>query len=189
MTGFPSSIVNGSKIVWRESRVWEDIPIADRTGSIDPAAWDLAYRIAGTTTALWTSTANGGEWLFILEKATTALLPPGDYWAQFQLTDRADASNQFLGDRISLKVEENFGAISSPADFRTSAEKELSQIEAAISAILEGKAASYSLAGRSVTALDLTALYNRQARIKARIDREKNQRFFNSSLIKFNPPQ
>lgn len=189
MAGFPSSIAGGSKVVWRETRIWEDVPIADRTGSIDPAAWDLAYKIAGQVTALWTSTSNGGEWLFILEKAATALLPPGEYWAQFQLTDRANANNQFLGDRIPLKVEEDFGKISSPADFRTQAEKELVLLEAAIAAILEGKASSYSLAGRSVTALDLTALYSRQARIKARIDREKNKSLFSSSLTRFNRPQ
>lgn len=65
----------------------------------------------------------------------------------------------------------------------TQAELELSAVNTAILAILNGKSSSYSLAGRSVSALDLNTLYGIQAKLKARVARENG--VSTKSLIRF----
>lgn len=59
----------------------------------------------------------------------------------------------------------------------------LSQIEAAITALVVGGASSYSIGGRSVTKLDLTELYDMRERVLAQIQRESGSGAFR--LAKF----
>lgn len=59
-----------------------------------------------------------------------------------------------------------------PGASMSQAEQEFAAVNAAILAILEGGSSSYSLAGRSVTALDIETLYKIQGKLRARIARE-----------------
>lgn len=72
-----------------------------------------------------------------------------------------------MTDRNSLIL----AAASSPSP--TQAEQELAAVNAAILSILQGKSSSYSLAGRSVTVLDLNTLYQIQGKLSAKIAREQ----------------
>jgi hypothetical protein len=53
----------------------------------------------------------------------------------------------------------------------------LAQVEAAIEALLTGGAASYSIGSRSVTKLDLNALFAERQTLRREVDRELNGTF------------
>lgn len=53
----------------------------------------------------------------------------------------------------------------------------LSQIEAAIEALLTGGASSYSIGNRSVTKLDLKELFEQRRMLQAEVDRESTGMF------------
>lgn len=53
----------------------------------------------------------------------------------------------------------------------------LAQIEAAIEALLTGGASSYSIGSRSVTKLDLNALFAERQTLRREVDRELNGTF------------
>lgn len=54
----------------------------------------------------------------------------------------------------------------------------LSQIDAAIEALLTGGAASYSIGSRTVTALDLATLFEQRNILQAQVDRESGGGMF-----------
>jgi len=58
----------------------------------------------------------------------------------------------------------------------------LAQVEAAIEALVNGGASSYSMSNRSVTKLDLTELMQTRDKLRAQLDRETRGGF---SLAKF----
>jgi hypothetical protein len=53
----------------------------------------------------------------------------------------------------------------------------LAQVEAAIEALLTGGASSYSIGSRSVTKLDLNALFAERQTLRREVDRELNGTF------------
>jgi len=54
----------------------------------------------------------------------------------------------------------------------------LAQIDTAIEALLTGGASSYSIGSRSVTALDLPALFEQRRMLQAEVDRESGGGMF-----------
>ena len=54
----------------------------------------------------------------------------------------------------------------------------LAQIDAAIEALLTGGAASYSIGSRTVTALDLSTLFEQRNILQAQVDRESGGGMF-----------
>lgn len=64
----------------------------------------------------------------------------------------------------------------------------LAQIDAAIEALLTGGAASYSIGSRTVTALDLSTLFEQRNILQAQVDRESGGGMFRlAKLQKANP--
>jgi len=53
----------------------------------------------------------------------------------------------------------------------------LTQIDAAIEALLSGQHSSYSIGSRSVTRLDLNSLFDQRERLQRQLDRETNGGF------------
>lgn len=59
----------------------------------------------------------------------------------------------------------------------------LSQVDAAIEALITGGASSYSIGSRSVTSLDLPTLFDQRRMLQAEVDRESGGGMFR--LAKF----
>lgn len=118
--------------------------------------WSLSYEFVGASVDLGTITGvtSGARWLVTIAKATSATFTAGVYtWNAFAW----DEDERWRVGTGTVTIEANLGTVST-FDGRSHVKTVLDALEA----LLEGKAskdqASYSIAGRSLTAMGIDEL-------------------------------
>lgn len=160
LAALPTQITAGTTVKYTASH--GDYP-ADQ-------GWALTLHLAGASLASVGGVPSGSSFAFTLTAAATATLKAGIHqWSEMA----TKGGEKYVAASGVVEVLPNIEAALA-GEMQSPAEKELALVQAAIAALLEGKVASYQIAGRAVVYNDLDKLYRRQAALESRIWREKN---------------
>jgi hypothetical protein len=168
LLNIPSQIVVGDHVAW----ISRDIFITDAQGkaiTLDPAVDTLTWKFGKEGYKFQiTSTQLNSDFLTILDNATTQSLIAGDYYYHIYATVENYTKFIFAG---TLKV---IAEISDTTDARTSTQKLLDAVNAAIQTILDGGAVqSYSIKGRNLARMSISELMSLRDQLKVELSREK----------------
>jgi hypothetical protein len=160
-----------------DSLYWSLPATTDTLGNpISSPTWDVTYYLRMNTAsegATATSTDDGsGGWTFAVPAATTAGFNQGAWYWQAVASDGTSTITIGAG---SLTVLPSLSYTGTPAAFdgRSQAEQDLESVQATIRAIISGRSKYYQIGSRQYTSLDLPALMQREAQLKAVVNREK----------------
>lgn len=140
----PDTLQAGDRWVWKRTDL-TDYP---------PASYALSYaaRRNGTGFDLIAITANesGADYLVEVASATTAAYVPGTYsWVAY--ITRSSDSEKFTLQRGTWEVRPNVAADAAGTDPQSHAQKVLAAVESVLEGTASHEAASYSIAGRSLS--------------------------------------
>lgn len=119
----PAAITRGERVEW--SRAFAGYP---------PDRFALEYRFRGPGTGInVTATANGSEFLAVIDPSQTELLQPGRYQWQAWMTEIAAPTNVYLADHGEVTIRPGFAAADTgDIDLRSTAERIVEALEAAL---------------------------------------------------------
>jgi len=158
---------------WTWARSFAEYPASE--------GWALSYELRGPATLTIGGAmvvATGDLHTVTVPATATAPLPAGSYVLVALLT----GSGAFGGRRDSidlgrLQVTPNPSAVVGGEPL-SHAEKMLAQVETAIEDLVAGRTASYMIAGRQVTRLDMAELYRVRMRYSAEVARLRRPQSF-----------
>lgn len=161
----PAAITKG------DSTAWDDDPTVDNLGqAVDSSSYTLTYEIRGAVSLTLTAVAEGSGWRTTLSTANSDTLSAGTYYWQAVATKTGARVTLGSG---QLQVKPNLGAISQTYDGRSQAQQDLDAVQAALRALVQGGAKSYTIGTRSMTKLDIPDLLALESRLKAMVKRER----------------
>lgn len=168
--GEPSEVTAGDTWTWLKA--FKDYRPTEGAGT-----WTLSYAIVGPDKLVWDAswvTTGTGDWTVEIPAASTANLLKGTYRWTAILTGGGTLS----GDR-GTPAAGVFTVLPNPAtlkagDTLSSAAKNLALVEAALEGRLTADMQSYSIGGRSVTAIPVSELYALRAQFRNELWRERN---------------
>jgi hypothetical protein len=168
LLNIPFQIVVGDHVAW----ISRDIFITDAQGkaiTLDPAVDTLTWKFGREGDDFQViSTQSDSDFLTVLDSATTQALSAGDYYYHLHATVGGYTKFIFAG---TLKV---VAEISDTTDARTSTQKLLDAVNAAIQTILDGGAVqSYSIKGRNLARMSMSELMSVRDQLKVELSREK----------------
>lgn len=159
----PTLLQAGDRWAWRRPDLVGDYPVADYALSYVARREGSGERIA--ITAVETS----GYYVVEVDSSVTATYEPGRYqWSAF-ITRTSDSARAEIG-YGSFEVKAN--RATSTEDPRSTAQVMLDNIEAYLKDPSNLSAASYSIAGRSLSRWNRADLLEERDRLKAEINRE-----------------
>ena len=159
----PTLLQAGDRWAWRRPDLVGDYPVADYALSYVARREGSGERIA--ITAVETS----GYYVVEVDSSVTATYEPGRYqWSAF-ITRTSDSARAEIG-YGSFEVKAN--RATSTDDPRSTAQVMLDNIEAYLKDPSNLSAASYSIAGRSLSRWNRADLLEERDRLKAEINRE-----------------
>ncbi|MBV5331028.1 hypothetical protein JZU69_01100 [bacterium] len=131
--------------------------------------WVLTYTLLNTAGRISiTAIAEGDDYLVNAEPATTTAWPPGNYQWRAKVTHANGEAYTVAGG--SMRVLASFEAAT--LDTRSHARKVLANIEAFLENPNSVKAASYEIAGRKLTNINITELLKMRDRYRLEAMRE-----------------
>jgi hypothetical protein len=163
------SVINqGDSLSWTESD--SNYPASD--------GWNIYYVLVNASKRItFNSAADGDDHDFDITAATTAAWTPGQYTYQRYVSDGTDRVTLTRG---SVEIKPDFTTAS---DQRSDSQKKLDAIEA----IIENRASldqqSYTIAGRSITRLDIKDLLYFRDYYAAKVRKEKG--YSNTIQVRF----
>lgn len=167
----PATIRAGDTISWIEAATTDNLGNA-----VSSASWTLAVFLR-TNTASEGATVSGvarsdGGWDCSISATTSGAFDAGTWYWQALATN---GSTKLTIGSGSFEVLPSLAYSSTPGAFdgRSQAEEDLAAVQAAIRAIVSGKAKQYTIGSRSFTNLDLPALMEREAQLKGIVARER----------------
>jgi len=153
-TAEPSTLVAGDRFTWKRD---------DLAGDYSPSAFALTYEfhsdVGGGGTKKFTITATEADDTYYIEvgSSTTASYTPGDYVWEAYITRSSD-SERIMVDSGRTKITINLA--NTNADLRSHAKKVLDAIEAVIENRATIDQSSMSIAGRSLSRMNIDELIN-----------------------------
>lgn len=153
-TAEPSTLVAGDRFTWKRD---------DLAGDYSPSAFALTYEfhsdVGGGGTKKFTITATEADNTYYIEvgSSTTASYTPGDYVWEAYITRSSD-SERIMVDSGRTKITINLA--NTNADLRSHAKKVLDAIEAVIENRATIDQSSMSIAGRSLSRMNIDELIN-----------------------------
>lgn len=168
--GEPTSVTAGD--TWQWTKDFTNYTPSDGTGT-----WTLSYAIVGPDKLIWTagwSVAGTADWTVTIPAASTANLTAGTYRWSAILT----GGSGYSGERATPEAGV-FTVVANPAnlaagDTLSSAVKNLALVEAALAGRLTADMQSYSIGGRSVTAIPVNELYALRTKFRQEVWLERN---------------
>lgn len=158
----PQTLVAGDS--WRWDTSWADYSAAD--------GWVLSYVLLGASAfpiaGAGMITAVGDGWAVRVAAAATADLAAGSYWLVGYVTLGADRFEVYR-DRVTITA--NFAALQ---DGRSSTERELAIVDAAISGRLTADLQSYQVQGRAVNKIPIEELHRIRGFLRSQVWRERH---------------
>jgi hypothetical protein len=159
----PKQFTRGDRVVWSES-------ISGASNAVDVLSCFIRGQSSLDLTGVGDSN-NLDTWNFEIVEAISDTLIAGIYQAQFVLYSQAEGKKT-LG-MTKIEVCASFANLTS-LDTRLPEEKELEEIDKAISALSNG-VAEYYIGTRKVRYIDVYQLYERQRYLRNRIAKIKNR--------------
>jgi hypothetical protein len=167
----PAEIRAGDTVSWVEPAT------VDQVGDpLTSATWTLTTFLRTNTasegvTVTGVARADGG-WDNTIAAATSVGMDAGQWYWQTRATD--GTSTLTLGSG-SFTVLASLAYQGTPTAFdgRSQAQQDLDAVQATIRAIISGRSKYYQIGSRQYTSLDLPALMEREAQLKAVVNREK----------------
>jgi len=150
----PSTLVAGDRFTWKRD---------DLAGDYSPSAYALTYEfhsdVGGGGSKKFTITATEADDTYYIEvgSSTTASYTPGDYIWEAYITRSSD-SERIMVD--SGRTEITINLANTNADLRSHAKKVLDAIEAVIENRATIDQSSMSIAGRSLSRMNIDELMN-----------------------------
>lgn len=159
----PEDLIAGDRWAWKKTDLTEY-----GTG------YTLTYELTlngGAAPITLTATYSGGEYLVEVAAATTAAYTAGDYSWSALMTRDSDSERVRVGaGTLTVKPDPAVSA----ADPRTHARKALDAIEAVIENRATKDQESYSIAGRSLSRMNIADLLTFRDRYRAEVGREED---------------
>tara|TARA_R110002020_G_scaffold232588_1_gene444092 strand:+ start:3438 stop:4037 length:600 start_codon:yes stop_codon:yes gene_type:complete len=181
----PEEFVAGDYLAWKNTSLVSDYPVASYA-----LTYDASFE--GTKIAITALEDAGPPEAYYVEvgAAVTALYTPGTYvWSAF-ITDSSDATKRIQVDYGTWTVTPNLAV--STADPRSHNEIILDALEALLETRATVDQASYSIAGRSLSRMDVDdllrwkAIYTWRVRREVQLERIRNgQRPGNTIDVRF----
>jgi len=112
---------------------------------------------AGKSSFNIVAAANGNNFRITVPKATSKAYMAGIYTGQGFVESATERYQVYDG---SIEIQPDYSLVSDGQDFRTHNEKVLEQIKALLENKFVDDASSYSIAGRSLTKMSITELYD-----------------------------
>jgi hypothetical protein len=159
-TAEPSTLVAGDRFTWKRD---------DLAGDYSPSAYALTYEfhsdVGGGGTKKFTITATEADDTYYIEvgSSTTANYTPGDYIWEAYITRSSD-SERIMVD--SGRTEITINLANTNADLRSHAKKVLDAIEAVIENRATMDQSSMSIAGRSLSRMNIDELMSFRSQYK-----------------------
>lgn len=167
----PAAVRAGDTIQWSEART---VDLIGNPAGSDAWAATAYLRFNASAEAV---TVNGvarsdGGWDFTVSATTSASMNAGTWYWQVVLTKASEVITLGAG---SFTVEPSLAYTGTAAAFdgRSQAEQDLEAVTAAIRAIISKGVKQYTIGSRSFTSADLPQLMEREAQLKAIVNREK----------------
>ena len=167
----PARFRSGDTITWVEQ------PTIDLVGNpATSATWTgityLRFNSASEAVTVSASAQADGTWSYTISSTTTTGMDAGTWYWQTRLTSGSNVITQGSG---SLIVDPSlvYAGTASAFDGRSQAEKDLEAVQSAIRALISKGAKQYTIGSRSYTSMDLAALMEREAQLKAVVARER----------------
>jgi hypothetical protein len=123
-----------------------------------------------------TGTSYGQGWEFEISASDSLAMDPGN-WHYQALGTRTSPDDTVTLARGSFEVLRSLAYTGTPGalDLRTQVEKDYDAVRAAIRAMIDDKAKSYTIGTRTYTRIDLPDLIARESQLKAQLMREQRQ--------------
>ena len=157
---------------------WVDASTTDTLGNeLSSATWVLTYYLrfnaASEAATVVGSARNDGGWDFTVSAATSAGFDAGTWYWQALATSGSDKLTLGAG-TVEVKANLAYTGTAAAFDGRTQAEKDLEAVQGAIRSIISKGAKYYMIGTRQYTSLDLPSLIEREAQLKAMVNRERS---------------
>jgi len=166
----PHTIRAGDTVKWRE------LPGVDSLGEpVTSDDWTLKVYLRTNVAAegaTLTGAAYGDGWEFTLPASTSAGFDAGTWYWSKVATQGSEVVTLETGTVVVLASMVYTGTPTAN-DGRSQAEIDLASVQAAIRALVTRGAKSYSIGNRSFTGHDLSELMQREAMLKAEVNRER----------------
>ena len=154
----PTEITAGDSLAWTETE--SEYPAGD--------GWVVHYVLVNASSRItFNSVADGDKHSFVIDMATTGAWKAGDYTYQRYVTDGSERITLTNG---TVEIKPDFTTAS---DHRSHAKKVLDAIEAVIENRATLDQESYSIAGRSLTRMNVEELLKFRGYYAAKVRKEK----------------
>ena len=169
-SGEPTTVTAGNTWTW--TRSFPNYAPTETGGT-----WTLSYAILGADKLVWDASwvsSSGGVWTVTIPAASTTTLTAGTYqWTAILTGGSGYAGQRFTPAAGVFTVAANPATLKA-GDTLSSAAKNLALVEAALEGRLTADMQSYSIGGRSVTAIPVSELYALRAQFRNELWRERN---------------
>lgn len=166
----PKQIYAGTTIKWRD-----DAAVGPLNESITSSDWTLTYYLRTNTTHeghTVVGTSYGSGWEFTISATDSAGFDAADWFFYAEATKGSEKFTLGSG-RFEVLASLAYTGQPDAFDGRTQAEQDLNAVSAAIRAIINDKAAEYSIGNRTFKRIDLAELRMRESQLKAIVNRER----------------
>lgn len=167
----PALLRAGDTITWIEPASTDQAGNAATSGTWSAVTY-LRFNASGEGVTISGSARTDGGWDFSISASTSGGMDAGTWYWQTQISSGSTTLTIGAG---TLTVEPSLAYTGSAAAFdgRSQAEQDLEAVQAAIRALISKGARQYSIGSRQFTSLDIPALMQREAQLKAVVARER----------------
>lgn len=167
----PGTVRAGDTITWSEART---VDLIGNPAGSDAWAATAYLRFNASAEALTVSgvARSDGGWDFTVSATTSAAMNSGQWFWQVVLTKASEVITLGAGS-FTVQPSLSYSGSAAAFDGRSQAEKDLEAVSEAIRALIAKGARQYSIGSRSFTSIDLPQLMEREAQLKAIVNREK----------------
>lgn len=167
----PPTIQAGDTVSWVDARTTDTLG-----NTLSSTSWVLTYFLrfnaaSEAATVVGTARSDGG-WGFTISATTSSGFDSGTWYWQALATSGIEKLTLGAG-TLAVKAGLAYTGTATAFDGRTQAEKDLEAVQGAIRAIVSRGAKYYMIGTRQFTSLDLPALIEREAQLKAEVNRER----------------
>ena len=158
----PKALVAGNSLSWKKSL--SEFPATE---------WTLTYALVNADAFIKiTATADGNDHLVEIPPTTSDDYTPGDYEYQAYV-ENSDSSERYKVEQGQFRVLTDFESQTTGHDARSWVKKTLDYVEDLIQGKAQKDRASYSVAGRSLSAYSWDEIYKLRSDLLAQYKAEK----------------
>ena len=182
---FPDKAVIGDTLIWEIDSPRGPDPATGDTINYDPAEHTIAIAMRGATALDVTADDDNGTYKVTVPSATSATLQPGIYLTQVTVTDTS--ANRRTVERGMIEALMDLPASTGIADTRSTYQRQLDEVNAAISKAVAGGVQEWSLGMRAAKRYTLDELRRMRDDLLTKVAKE-NRTDSGRRLVHFERP-